>query len=154
MSNYPKRRSRVTVEFTDGEIRHYEISAGASLANYLNQELQSGALRLSDYDQGKAVVIPSHQIKQVEIAELPARYCNRQVEDQDEDRAISLTDPITDLDLPPRAEKLLLQEGITTVAALLQHDERSLFRIPGMGPKSTDETMTVIRYLKDLGLKA
>lgn len=69
--SYKSKRSEVTVEFIDGEVRTYTISASVGLANYLNQELQDGALRLSDFANRRAVVIPAQQIKQVEIQEMP-----------------------------------------------------------------------------------
>ena len=33
--NYPSQRSVVAVTFTDGEVKNYMISAGASIAGYL-----------------------------------------------------------------------------------------------------------------------
>src|SRR6056297_2243950 len=41
---------------------------------------------------------------------------------------------IEDLDLPTKTTNLLLEEGIKTVAGLIQKEEKDLLEIDGMGP--------------------
>lgn len=91
MATYPKSRSRVTVEFTDGEVKHYEISASPGIASYLADEMQSGALRLSDQDAGTAVLLPTVNIKSIRLQAIPPAP-----EPQESDQATACLDPITE----------------------------------------------------------
>jgi hypothetical protein len=70
---YPKQRSVVTVTFNDGEVRTYEISAGASIAGYLMRDASdTGVVTLRDDESGSAVCIPLDRIRDVQFAPAPA----------------------------------------------------------------------------------
>jgi hypothetical protein len=66
---YPKQRSTVTVAFNDGEVKTYEISAGASIAGYLMKEAsETGIVTLRDDDAGAAVCVPLDRIRDIQFA--------------------------------------------------------------------------------------
>ena len=66
---YPKQRSTVAVTFNDGEMKTYEISAGASIAGYLMKEAsETGIVTLRDDDAGAAVCVPLDRIRDIQIA--------------------------------------------------------------------------------------
>ena len=65
---YPKQRSAVVVTFNDGEVKTYEISAGASIAGYLMKEAsETGIVTLRDDDAGAAVCVPLDRIRDIQI---------------------------------------------------------------------------------------
>lgn len=68
--SYPKQRSLVTVTFNDGEVRDYEISAGAGIARYLAQDSgTTGTLVLMDGDIVHG--IPVSSIRDWTVRQLP-----------------------------------------------------------------------------------
>ena len=69
---YPKQRSIVSVTFDDGEVRSYEISAGASIAGFLMRDASdTGIVTLRDDESGSAVCIPLSRIRDVQFAPVP-----------------------------------------------------------------------------------
>jgi len=75
---YPKQRSIVSVTFNDGEVRSYEISAGASIAGFLMRDASdTGIVTLRDDESGSAVCIPLDRIRDVQFA--PAPTANKEV---------------------------------------------------------------------------
>ena len=67
MSDHPKQWCKVTVTFTDGEIKVYEISAGPGIAAFLAKQAgETGVLILLNGDVSNCV--PLEQIKEYEIA--------------------------------------------------------------------------------------
>jgi len=69
MSKYPKQRSNVTITFSDGEVKTYTISAGASIAGYLMRDASdTGIVTLRDDDAGTATCIPLDRIRDVQFA--------------------------------------------------------------------------------------
>lgn len=150
--NMARERSEVTVEFVDGEVRKYIITASPSIAGYLAQEMQGGALRMSDYDSGTAVVIPSAQIKQIGL---------RSVVDEPgpvnlSDRAIDYDDSIADLDrLSTRAITALRDAKVNTVRDLITPEpmtEVQISALHGAGRATVREILDLQKYLISLGL--
>lgn len=148
-----RERSKVTVEFVDGEVREYVITASVNIAGYLAQEMQGGALRMSDFDSGSAVVIPSAQIKQIEL---------RAIGDNEpavSERAVDYDDTLkqfVDSDqLSVRAYRVLDRAAITTVRDLMTPvpmNEPSIRTLKGSGAKVTREILQLQEYLTELGL--
>jgi len=78
--NYPKQRSIVTVTFNDGEVRDYEISAGAGIARYLAQDSgTTGTLVLMDGDIVHG--IPVSSIRDWTVRQLPNEVTDEEVSD-------------------------------------------------------------------------
>ncbi len=149
-----RERSKVTVEFVDGEVREYVITASVNIAGYLAQEMQGGALRMSDFDSGSAVVIPSAQIKQIEL---------RAMRDEDKpsvsERAVDYDDPLKDfveIDLlSVRAYRVLDRAAITTVRdpmTPVPMNKPSIEQLKSSGAKVTKEILQLQEYLQELGL--
>ena len=66
---YPKQRSSVTVTFNDGEVKTYDISAGAGITSYLMREAgESGIVTLRDDEAQTAVCIPLSLIRDMVFA--------------------------------------------------------------------------------------
>lgn len=69
---YPKQRSVVTVTFNDGEVKTYEISAGASISGYLLRDASdTGIVTLRDDDAATAVCVPLDRIRDIQFAPAP-----------------------------------------------------------------------------------
>jgi hypothetical protein len=69
---YPKQRSIVSVTFNDGEVKTYEISAGASIAGYLMRDASdTGIVTLRDDDAAAATCIPLDRIRDIQFAPAP-----------------------------------------------------------------------------------
>lgn len=149
-----RERSEVTVEFIDGEVRRYIITASVNIAGYLAQEMQGGALRMSDFDNGSAVVIPSAQIKQIEL-----RALSDDKKPSVSERAVDYDDPLkdfVDMDLlSVRAYRVLDRAMITTVRDLMAPvpmNKPSVEQLKGSGTKVTREIIQLQEYLTELGL--
>lgn len=149
-----RERSKVTVEFIDGEVREYVITASVNIAGYLAQEMQGGALRMSDFDSGSAVVIPSAQIKQIEL-----RALGDNEKPSTSERAVDYDDPLKDfveMDLlSVRAYRVLDRAMITTVRDLMTPvpmNKPSIEQLKGSGAKVTREIIQLQEHLQELGL--
>ncbi len=72
---YKDARSRIEITFLDGEVRQYEISAGAGLSKYLaNQAAECGILCFIDYQQKASLSIPVANIREWSLQELPTEF--------------------------------------------------------------------------------
>mgnify|MGYP003644841894 FL=1 len=71
--NYPSQRSVVAVTFTDGEVKTYAISAGASIAGYLMRSASdTGIVTLRDDLAGTAVCVPLDRVRDIQFTPAPA----------------------------------------------------------------------------------
>ncbi len=61
-------RCLVTVTFVDGEVQVYPTSAHAGISGHLTQQMANGAVDL--FVRGKAVCIPSSQIRTLEVEQI------------------------------------------------------------------------------------
>lgn len=67
--NYPPRKSKVTIEFLDGEIKEYEITAGCGILPYLMREAgDTGTLVLLNGPEAHG--IPMVNVRNIELKEL------------------------------------------------------------------------------------
>jgi hypothetical protein len=85
---YPKQRSRVTITFIDGEVKVYEISAGASISGYLMRDAgNTGIVTLRDDEAQTAVCVPLERIRDIAFAP----HCDQRARHErqpDEDLAV------------------------------------------------------------------
>lgn len=72
MAKYEKRQSKVSITFTDGEVKDYIMTASHSIASYLMREAaQTGVLVIRNDDEKSSNCIPISQIRDVEVVTLP-----------------------------------------------------------------------------------